>query len=123
MRQWRDALLALAVDEKIIDCDQAHPRVLADPDLMRCVKKAARRRGFDVDRADVNCGRRTERADSVGMQNPSPLPPHRASALEGGRSPIATPAGMRHLTQQHTIAGGTATEDLSGENGNIANNQ
>ena len=47
-----DALLALAVDERIIDCADARSRALADPALMALVKDAARRRGFDVDKAE-----------------------------------------------------------------------
>ena len=47
-----DALAALAVDEGIIDCSEAGPGALNDPDAMRRVVDAAAARGFDVERAE-----------------------------------------------------------------------
>jgi hypothetical protein len=47
-----DALTALAVDERIIDCAEAGPDCLKDATRMEKVKEAADARGFNVDEAE-----------------------------------------------------------------------
>lgn len=53
-----DALLALAVDAGIINCEDAHSGALEDPKLMKAVKEVARNRGFPV--AEVEEQQRSE---------------------------------------------------------------
>lgn len=79
-----DALMALAVEERIIDCNEAHPGALDDPGRMKAVEEALRRRNYDVDEADrqrrataPKRGRPPKAASSTaaGPTRPSPAPP------------------------------------------------
>lgn len=65
-----DALAALAVDEGIIDCSEAGPGALNDPDVMRRVVDAAAARGFDVERAE-----RQRRATAAPARVKTMVPP------------------------------------------------
>lgn len=79
-----DAVLALAVDEGIIDCAQARPGALADPVLMERVKEAARRRGFDVDRAEREwLVARHDPRQSAGAETARPSMPASFTNLDG----------------------------------------
>ena len=67
-RSGGDALLALAVNEGIIDCAGAGAGALADPELMAEVTEAARQRGYDVDGVDLDL------PDGASREGAAPTP-------------------------------------------------